>query len=101
MRVTQGVIGLLIKTTVKEDGTAVNVSSATTKEFKLRSPSGVVKTRTASFFTNGSDGIITYETIADDLDEAGMWDIQVYLELTNGFEGHTFPDNFLVLENLE
>lgn len=103
MKISSGAINLLVKATIKEDGVAVNVSTATTKEFKFRSPEGDVLTKTASFFTDGTDGIIVYSTEGDivvsgTLDE--VWDIQAYLEFSGGFEGHTFTDNFIVTPNL-
>lgn len=100
MNITNGVVGLLIKVTVKEDGSAVNISTATTKEIKLRGPSGTAKTKTADFFTNGSDGILIYTTIANDIDEVGVWDIQAHVVLNSGFDGHTLQDSFVVNPNI-
>lgn len=103
MRIASGVTGLLIKVTVKEDGAAVNLSSASVKKLKFRSPGGTVFEKDAGFFTNGSDGILTYTTeglflASGQKDEA--WDIQAYVELSGGFQGHTFTDHFVVKPNI-
>lgn len=104
MKIPSGVIGLLIKVTLKEDGAAINASTASVKKIKFRSPSGTVQERDASFFTNGSDGIITYTTVLDDIVVSGtrneIWSIQAYVELASGFKSHTFIDKFEVEANL-
>ncbi len=82
----------------KETGVLLNVSGATTKEIKLRSPSGIVKVKTASFVNTGSDGQIQYTTIAGDIDEVGIWTSFPYLEGVGGWGGHTLEDQFEALE---
>lgn len=57
----------------------IDLSSATTKEIILKKPSGKTVTKTASFVTDGIDGRISYLTIADDIDEVGVWQIQVHI----------------------
>ncbi len=69
-------IGTVIEVTLTEDGTAVNVSSATTQEIKIKSPKGTVKTKPTSFTTNGIDGKIEFISVANDFDEDGVWRIQ-------------------------
>jgi hypothetical protein len=101
MSVQKNVIGMPIKATVKEDGVAVNLTSATVKKIFLGAPSGQVKEKTAEFFTTGADGILKYVTIADDLDESGVWSIQAYVELASGFKGPTSIGKFSVGKNLK
>ena len=43
-----------------------------------------VLTKTASFYTDGSDGIIQYTTINGDLDTAGEWGVQAYIVSASG-----------------
>tara|TARA_Y100000310_G_scaffold212376_1_gene213213 strand:+ start:2392 stop:2703 length:312 start_codon:yes stop_codon:yes gene_type:complete len=65
------------RVTLSDDGTAVDVSGATTMQIKVKNPSGTLKTWTASFTSDGQDGQIEYATTAaSDLDEAGVWAIQ-------------------------
>lgn len=73
-----GDIGLVLKATIQDGDSIVDLSAATTKEIKLKPPKGgATKTFSAAFFTDGTDGIITYTTVdADDLDVLGDWKIQ-------------------------
>src|SRR5688572_23744786 len=83
-----GVIGLVITLTITEDDVAVNIASATTKQIKIRKPDGTLMTKTAAFTTNGSDGKVTYTTVADDIDLVGEYKAQAYVIMT-GFTGHS------------
>lgn len=79
-----GDVGTVLERTVTDNGVVVNISSATVRQFKLRKPSGAVLTKTAMFSSDGSDGKLRYTTIADDIDQAGQWSLQVYLEMPTG-----------------
>ena len=84
-----GDIGTIIRVTVQDkDSTctsqALDVSSATTRHFILKKPSGDKLTVTASFTTDGTDGQIEYATVDGDLDEVGEWKLQVYLVMPGG-----------------
>lgn len=80
-----GNIGTVFRLTIKDcDGTAVNVSAASAKQIVFKTPSGVVKTRTASFTTDGTDGKIQYATAGSDLDEAGVWRMQALVTIGGG-----------------
>ena len=92
-------IGSVIRVTVKENGKPFNATGATST-FKLRKPSGAVAQRTGVFQTNGADGIVQYTTVADDLDEAGPWTGQIFLDFAVNAQWHTEPFNFTVGENL-
>lgn len=84
-----GDYGTALRLTVSEDGTAVDVSAATTKQIKLRTPEGRVLTKTASFVTDGSDGAMQYTLQQGDLDAPGLWRWQGYLAGVGGWTGHT------------
>jgi len=88
--------GWVGKLTVKQDGSAVDISSYTTKQFLFESPSGVdADPVTADFDSDGTDGILKY-TIADgDIDEAGVWKVSARISKT-GVELTTEPLRFLV-----
>lgn len=83
-----GDIGTLLRGTVKENGVAVDISSATVTNFKLKPPDGGTKTRPASFETDGTDGVLIYYTDTGDLDVSGNWKIQGYVEI-GVWKGHT------------
>ena len=92
-------VGTAFEVTIKDGSDAVDVSAATTKEIIFRSPAGVKKVKAASFKTDGTDGIIQYTTVADDLDEEGRWGIQGHIVLGSG-DWNTDLDEFLVHRNL-
>lgn len=93
-------VGTRLGVTVKEGGSVVDISGATaTKQIKLYKPSGTTVTKDADFTTDGTDGKMEYVTVADDLDEVGVWRIQGYLSF-DGWTGHTDISEFEVFENL-
>ena len=95
-----GDIGTAFGVEITEDGSAVDVSGATTKTIKLRPPTGATQEKTASFRTDGTDGIIEWATtLATDLSIAGRWSIQGYIESPT-WSGHTEIDHFTVEPNL-
>lgn len=64
------------KLTLTQDGSAVDLSSYTTKQFIISDPSGNDTTVTAEFTTDGTDGVLEY-TVTDGLiDEAGIWKVR-------------------------
>lgn len=75
----KGDIGTQFKVTVKNQaGTVVDLSGMTTKQILFKKPSGTILTKTASFLTDGSDGILVYVTVEGDISEAGEWFLQAY-----------------------
>jgi hypothetical protein len=96
-----GDVGTILVITVNNaaTGLAKDISSATIKKFIFKNPAGEVIERTAIFTTNGSDGNIQYVSIADDFDEEGQYQWQVYLEMP-GWSGHSNVDTFGVYKNL-
>lgn len=94
-----GDIGTKLILEVQEDGVALDISSASTKEILLKSPSGVVVAYAASFSTDGTDGLMEYATTTDDLDEAGIWRMQGHLILASpAGEWHSARVDFHVKE---
>lgn len=96
----ENAIGVVFKLTVKEDGVIVDINSATTKQMIFTKADGVVLTKTASFLTDGTDGVLKYVSIAGDLTPAGDWQVQGRLVLPAGFDGKTSIVEFSVLGNL-
>lgn len=96
----KGDIGTIFEVTLKDDVAIVDVSSATTKEIFFRKPDGTtVLTKAAEFKTDGTDGIIQYTTILDDLDSVGGWKIQGHVILSTG-EWKSDIASFKVYDNL-
>ena len=92
-------IGSVIRLTVKDDGSVVDVSSATTRQISFQKPDGTVVVKTASLYTDGSDGIVQYTTQDGDLNQIGSWMGQVYIVFANG-SWHTDTFEFVVAEVL-
>ena len=77
-----GDYGSVGRLTVTEDGTAVDISSYTTRQFIFKKPDGEQVTKTAAFDTNGVNGVLAY-TIEDGLfDQAGAWAVRAKAEKT-------------------
>lgn len=89
-------IGVAFKATIQEDGAAVDVSTASTKQIKFTKPDGTVETKTATFVTDGTDGVIQYVTVDGDLDMTGGWKATGYVEGLGGFTGHSTDHEFRV-----
>lgn len=94
-----GDVGTLLEVTVTDDGAAVDISSATTKEFKFKKTDRSTLTKAATFVTNGTDGKLQYTTAGGDLDMAGSWGLQVHVVLPSG-EWHSDIQPFTVHPNV-
>jgi len=92
-------IGTIFEVIVEADGLPIDISAATTKEFCFKLPDGVLKTRAASFVTDGTDGKLQYLSVAGDLSIAGTYTLQTHV-ITPGEEFHTAVDTFVVLSNI-
>ena len=83
----KGEYGKVNSVTLKDfDGTAQNVSGYTGNKYAVfRSPDAKkVITCTASFYSDGSDGIVTWSfSSSDPLDREGLWDFQVELNCSS------------------
>lgn len=80
-----GNIGTIFRFTVQDqDGTAVDLSSATTLEIRFKKPDRSVITRTAVFTTDGTNGQIQYTTVSGDLDIDGSWKRQAHVIIPAG-----------------
>jgi hypothetical protein len=92
-------IGTKFLLTVKEDGVALNISTATVKSIVFKKPSGTVVVKTATFETDGADGKIYYLSVSGDLDAIGLWKIQGKITMGVGSWG-TEIGEFKVMDNL-
>lgn len=92
-------IGVKIELTIKEDGSALNISSASKKDIILKKPDGTTSTKTGVFATDGTDGKIKYLTVSGDLDIDGRWGVQGDL-VVGTFTGKTAKGYFDVANNL-
>ena len=86
-------VGTQFLVTVTDGSSAVDISSATTKELIIKKPSGTKLTKATSFNTYGTDGKMKYNIASDDLDEAGSYKLQGKVVISDGTfytDIHTF-----------
>jgi hypothetical protein len=95
----QSDIGTLFVATVQQDTSVINISAASTLEFVFEKPSGSSMTKTASLYSDGTDGKMEYATVAGDLDETGSWRVQAYVALAT-WQGKSDVHTFEVHPNL-
>jgi hypothetical protein len=74
---TTPVIGL----TVTENGSALDIHTATVKQITFKKPDNSIVTVTAAFTTDGSDGKIQYTAAANFLDHPGTYQYQGVITL--------------------
>ena len=79
-------------TVYKDDGSVLNISSATVKEIIFRKPDGTKLTETGSFVTDGSDGKLMYTLLEAENNMAGIWKVQAHVDLpVIGSKSSTIP----------
>lgn len=88
-------VGTRFKVTIKDDGTVVDISTATLLQLNFRKPSDEKVIRTASTLSDGSalSGVIYYDSVVGDLDEIGNYKIQGKVTFPSGTfftDIHTF-----------
>lgn len=89
-------------TFLDQDGGIVDLSDndITAKQFLFKKPDGTLLTKTATLYTDGTDGIAKYLTLSTDLSAAGKWSLQGKITLMNGVI-YSNIIRFDVKENLE
>lgn len=83
----QNDIGTRFLITVKDDGNLVNISGvggSTIHQISFRKPSDAVINRNATLQDFGISGVMYYDTIAGDLDEAGLYKLQAKVVVPSG-----------------
>ena len=83
-----GDVGTAIVLVVEEGGVPADIAAATALEIHAEKPSGATVKWTAALDGGGADGRLRYVTQPGDLDEAGYWLLQAYVELP-AWQGHT------------
>lgn len=80
----EGDIGTKLLITIKDDGSVVDISSASSLSIFIKRPDGTMLTRAGTLETDGTDGKIYYIVVAGDLNDAGLYKIQAQVILTSG-----------------
>ncbi len=88
-------IGTRLRTTLN-----VDITGYTLIEYKIEKPSGAILTKTCSV-ENVANGIVYYDTVADDLDEIGTYSIQVQITFTGGDRNESETKHFNVFDSFE
>lgn len=78
---------------------ALDISDATSIDIVLKKPSGTSVTKTGSFVTDGSDGVIQYVVESGVIDENGSWKIQGVVTV-NDYQWHSSIKTFKVSRNI-
>tara|TARA_R100000406_G_scaffold23660_3_gene15091 strand:+ start:13675 stop:13986 length:312 start_codon:yes stop_codon:yes gene_type:complete len=91
----QNDVGTRFQVTIKDDGSVVDLSAASGLTISFRKPSDTILNRTASTLVDGSaaSGVMYYDSVTGDLDEAGNYKLQGKVVLTSGTfytDIHTF-----------
>ncbi len=95
-----GAINIALKLQIREGNSVLNIGTASIKTIIIEKPDSTLISASASFFTDGSDGILLYHTSgSSDLDQKGDYNMQAYIVMS-GFTGYTTPVTFTVYENL-
>lgn len=82
-----------------------NISAATSLIFLLKTPKGELIQKSASFVTDGSDGLLKYSFTSSDLplkrkDLVGPWQVEPKFTLS-GYTGPLDAAQFMVLDCLQ
>lgn len=96
-----GDVGTVFRLTIVEaDGvTPIDVSAATVKSILFQKGNGARTKKTATLYTDGTDGVIQYTAVAGDVDSAGNWQLQGYVEIPDG-KFYSEILRFRVLDNI-
>lgn len=91
-------LGTDLQITITEGGAVVDISAATALAIILIKPSGAEVTKVASLLNTGTDGKLHYVTLADDIDEKGVWTYKARVTFSATQVYHSIdPQNFTVV----
>lgn len=92
-------IGTTFTVTIREGKTALDISTATTKDILFKRPDKTLLTVAGAFVTDGTDGKIIYTTVDGDLNDKGRYCIQAKVVTAAG-SWNSEVDFFEVFKNL-
>lgn len=97
-RIHIGDTGTIFRVTIKEEGVGVNLFEYNSVLFRFRKPDGTLLEGAADIENEG-EGVVSYTTVAGDLDMTGRWWLELELDLP-GWQGKTSKQSFFVHKNL-
>jgi hypothetical protein len=90
-----------IELTIKdEDGNLVDLTTATATII-LKAPNTAAVSKTGSFNSPSTDGVVKYTCTTSDLDIPGDWQVQVHAVFEDGLEYYSNIESFTVDPQLE
>jgi len=93
-------VGTLFEVALKECAASVDISAADVLELIFKLPDETLLTKTATFKTDGTDGVIQYVAIDGDLSLSGKWKIQAKVGFPNSTSWKSDIGSFKVYQNL-
>ena len=83
-KIRVGDIGTVVELTIADQDGIVDLTGATTKDFRFENALKTTFVKASTFVTDGTDGKLKYAFIASDLDVAGSWKVQAEIVLPSG-----------------
>lgn len=100
-RIQVGNIGTRIRMKITDNGTPVDISTATVKKYYIRKPGAQSETElVAEFDFDGTDGWLAYDTVSGDLSVDGVYFIQAYVALPPDKQLRSKVEEFTVYANV-
>lgn len=94
-----GDVGTVFRVNLVDCGVAVDLTGYTALNIIFQKPDNSTVTQTATLFGAATGGVIEYTTIADDLDQTGIWRLQAEVTLPTG-KWRSDIEKFRVYANL-
>lgn len=73
----------LLLTIVDQDGNPVDISTATSLVIKIEYPDQTSVDKTGTLYSDGTDGVLYYDTIANDLSQSGQYFCQAKVTIAS------------------
>ena len=97
--VRQNAIGVRIIANLTSCGDVIDLTGATTIEYRVLKPDLSVVVWTPMLLGAATDGRVEYKTVTNDLDQLGYYYIEVYL-VTPNFDGNSNRFEFKVVDEI-
>jgi hypothetical protein len=94
-----GDIGTQFLLTIVDNSAIVNISSASNLTIYIKKPDSTLLAVTGTLYTDGTDGIMYYNSVSGDLDQSGIYKIQAKVTISSNVF-YSSIGSFKVLCNL-
>lgn len=92
-------VGTIFELTVMDCNVLLDISAATKMDLVFKKPDNSTITVAMSFVTDGTDSLLKYTTVLNDLDQVGDWQGQLDITFPSG-KWHSSTFDFRVVANL-